>query len=58
MNKRTGLNGMAKGKKAGAREKPISLSPLKFDDAIGGLLAVKPTKKPAAKKKAAGRKKG
>ena len=43
--------------RGGPKSKRVSLSPLKFDDAIGGLLAVKPKKKSAAKKKADKRKK-
>ena len=43
--------------RGGPKSKRVSLSPLKFDNAIGGLLAVNPKKKSAAKKKADKRKK-
>ncbi len=37
--------------KAKVRGKPISLAPLSFEDAVRGLLAVKPEKKKPAKKR-------
>jgi hypothetical protein len=41
-------------KKATPRKKPITLAPLSFEDAVRGLLAVKPMpkKKPAKKRRA------
>ena len=43
-------------KKKPKRKPPVSLSPLSFNDAVGGLLAVDPAKvaKPRAKKKTVG----
>lgn len=41
---------MAKDKAKAPREDGISLAPLSFDEALSGLLRVKPPKKAAAKK--------
>jgi len=46
---------MSERKPQDKRKPPVTLAPLSFDQAIDGLLAIKP--KPA-KKKAAGKKKG